>query len=152
MIAAKFSVWTFTDSEVNQVCELFRSICAGALKFDLRKLSKNVRDYAFRWGLLERDEKGQVVPKSYIGWRDLPIEAVWRIIRPAFGTENSKGRSIAKSQVWYDLNIFPDGSRHHSANDLEEITECLIRLQSYGYVWAQFGGSVWEITINNQAK
>jgi hypothetical protein len=142
----KFGGFYFTDSEVDQLCWLYREICAGALKVDLRKLSGGVKKFVFFWGILKRAD-GSVDINSRVGWQDLPIEAVWRIVKPAFKGERSKGRSIARSEVWSNLNLFPEGHRHHKPSDLGEMMDCLIRLQSFGYVWAQFGGSVWEITI-----
>lgn len=141
-----FSIWTFTANEIKQIVALLREICGGALYFDLRRMSKNVRDYVFQWGILKREGK-TIVPSSYLTWRDFPIAAIWEIILPAFNGEHVKGRSIARSDIWLDLNIWPEGNSHHTPRDRDEIEELLIRLQSYGYLWAQFGGSIWEICI-----
>lgn len=146
-----FSIWTFTAGEIKQIVALAKSICAGALRFDLRKMSKNVRDYVIRWGILRREGK-TIVPNPSLTWRDFPIAAVWELILPAFNGEHSKGRSIARSAVWLDLNIWPEGNSHHGARDYEEQIELLIRLQSYGYLWALFGGSVWDISITPEYR
>lgn len=78
--------------------------------------------------------------------------SVWEIVKPAFAGEYCKGRSIAKSSVWGELNVWPEGSRHHTALDLEEITDILLTLSAYGILWAQFAGSCWEITIKPEYR
>jgi hypothetical protein len=151
----KFSVFDFSSSEIDQIVSLI-SWCFGQSReafFDSRKISKQVKDYALNWGLLAKKDGryvcGPLNDRFGRGWahRELPVEAVWRMVRPMFEGAQSRGYSLARQKGWLDLNIYPEEHRDHKPGDMEHIIDILSYLADKGYVNVLMAGSIWEITI-----
>lgn len=165
-MAYKFSIYHFSDKEIDQIIRLAKDYASGRLApIDLRTISKQVQQYALNWRLMVKAEEMQdkeaksgrlyvnnEVGNNFIPYLDLPIEALYRLVKEIFNTypgydeTRSIGYSITKSQGWFNLNIAPAGHNWHSRErDLEEMYNTLSRLAQFGYIIFQFGGSIWNI-------
>jgi len=150
----KFSVFDFSSSEIDQIVMVVTDCSEGRISpYDARVISKQVKDYALSWGLLEKkDERlfcGPLTLNLGRSWahRELPVEAVWRIVKPMFEGKNSIGFSLASKRGWLRLNIYPEKHRRHTQQDMEHIIDTLSYLADHGYVYVQMAGSIWEINI-----
>lgn len=145
----RFSVYTFTSREIDQIIALVREWSGGRIMaLDARTLSKQVRAYAQRWNLVEKRDDGKLYCGSqYLSvTHDLPLEALWRLVEPMMNGQQSIGFSIATNVTWLQLGIWPYGHRHSSEASLSEQVDVLLRLQQYGYLLVQMGGSIWNVS------
>jgi hypothetical protein len=166
----KHHSFDFTDHEINQIVALLRAFMTHDLRkpVDARRLSRQVRDWATGMGYLEwRNASGKCYcwdkgarlyypdQLRYGFFIDLiPIEAVWRVVAPML--EQSRGYGIIRNKAWETLNINPvrgwvetePASREQA---IKEIQEVLIRLQMWGYLYYQYAGSIWAISVLERA-
>lgn len=151
-----FSVYEFTSCEIDQIVVLVREGHTGrVLPIDKRKYSRQVLEYAWRWGITERRGDGREVCRAsgrINSCYDLPGEALWRMVAPMLRGQRSIGKSIARDRMWLDLNIWPEGNRYASATSLEEQEAVLDTLARMGYLIVQRAGSVWEITRRREGE
>jgi hypothetical protein len=150
----KFSVFEFNTREIDQIVEILVSCNQGRINvFDARKISKQVKDYALSWGILIKNEEGRIFCRSYsvpFWHREVPVEAIWRMVQPMFEGQEYKGHSLANNRGWLDLNIYPEDHRNHTQRDMDQIIDILSYLEQYGYISVLMGGSVWEIRVNTK--
>jgi len=145
----RFSVYTFSDSELAQICALVREWSGGRiLPIDQRCFTKQVRAYGERWGLLTRhaDRKLYCDGRHFTPAHDLPVAALWSLVEPMLQGQRSIGRSLTLNAAWLTLGIWPQGHRFATAQTLMEQVAVLDTLQNHGYLLVQRAGSVWEIT------
>jgi hypothetical protein len=127
----KFSVWNFSDKEIDQIVDLVKIWVSGSTNpIDRRKYTKDVLYWATRYNLIimgkdvkewdyqaEKETHPWYVKKwgknryYTTGGSDfdceygLPVEALWRLTQPIF--KNGKGFStITKSKEWHNLNTY----------------------------------------------
>jgi hypothetical protein len=170
----EFSVWSFSDQEIEQIVELTRLWASGSnlpINRKRQRLSKAVVEYAVstglliwrckhgiederRWGDCERcrtrsENWRLVVPKNLHRFNccyDLPNEALWRIVnRDILGGRDYVGYSAADSRGWYTLNIYPERANGWTRRDLEDMLHILTHLDVAGYVSFQCCGNVWDL-------
>lgn len=144
-----FSVYDFSDKEIDQICTLVDHWGRGAiLPIDKRKYTKQVLEYAVGWGLVEtKYRRLHFTYGRFNPVHDVPVEALWRLIRPLLNREGATGFSVTKRQEWQFLNIYPEGHKHARQRDFEAKMEVFDRLMQYGYVFFQHAGSVWNISL-----
>lgn len=159
----KFSVYDFSEKEIDQIVVLFKRYCSGStMPIDRRKVSRQVVEWGLNWGLLARGEnlknyqnetpwyvkerglnrvyftRGVCSPK----WA-LPVEALWRLVENM--VKEHSGFSITKNPGWYQLNIYPATNGSHSDRDLGEMFEIFVHLDMWGYIRFSAAGSCWQI-------
>lgn len=151
----KFSVFTFSEKEIEQITTLTKRWAIGDIYFpvDARKLSKQVKAYARNWALLEERE-GRLYLTS--GTRfdprySLPIEVLWRLVQPMLRTDGATGYSIVNNILWEKhFGIWVQNSKYASERELQEKEGILCELASYQYIILQMAGSTWSITIRER--
>ena len=150
----QFSVFSFSDTEIEQIITLVKSWTNGAiLPVKRTTLTKKVIQYAIGWKLLEERE-GKLYFPQYSVFNpvyDLPIEALWRMVAPMVRTEGQTGYSIVNNPGWDMLNIYPQMSRHASDRDLEAKIDALLKLSQYHYIHFQMAGTTWCIYREKEA-
>jgi hypothetical protein len=151
-----FSVYTFSDKEIDQICELVKKWGRGDiyLPIDARRFTKQVKEYALNWRLLEK-RNGRLFLKSSSSWynstpglfnvRYLPTEAQWRLVEPMLRTDGSTGYSIVNNKLWENLGITPQNNKHATEQDLCEKEDILLELSGHHYINFLMAGSVWRI-------
>lgn len=88
--------------------------------------------------------------KPFSHWRMIPDEVRWELVREMMGGENVKGRSIAKSPLWWAFDIRPDGDKYHTDTDAEQMIDVLYDMPRY--LSFQFGGSIWEVSVRPEYR
>lgn len=92
---------------------------------------------------------------------DMPQEAIWRMLEPIF--EQGKGHwTITNSSVWRQFGIWCasdrewnrkeeiEGKKHLTLGEaryIPFIKDVLNVLEKWGYIWFQYAGSVWQVTL-----
>jgi hypothetical protein len=158
----KFSVYSFSSKEIDQICELVKRWSHGDVfrPVDARKLTKQVKDYAANWNLLEK-RNGRLFIKSASSWNNvtpgifnvvhnLPVEVLWRLVQPMLKNDTYIGYSIVNSKLWYDLGIAPQNDRHVTDVELQEKEDILLKLSCHHYINFQMAGSVWGIYVEER--
>lgn len=147
----KFSVWQFSDKEIDMICTLVRKWTLGHITLIKRaSLTKQVIKYALDWGLLELRGKRLYFPlySSFRPRYDLPTECLWRMVKPMLSTEHHTGYTIVNNPLWSSLNIYPQNSIHAKDGDMEEKQDILLELDKHHYIFFQFSGTTWNITCD----
>jgi hypothetical protein len=146
----------FTSSDIDAILALLSDPSrmrhnrnGGLVINDARTVPARVRQWMLRWGILEKTREGLTTTWQWNEPMDfLPIEALWRIVRSML-TDGHAGHSIVRHRGWKALNLWVEGEYHFGARDQEEMERLLCELSSYGYIYAQFSGSVWSIDERN---
>jgi hypothetical protein len=175
----KFSVYEFTDKEINQIVELAEQWLAGSLwtPIDKRRYTKQVIQYATNWRLLVKgsdisdyNKERESTYKKFVDNRvynnsdilndfvpayDAPVEVLWRlfekhVLNQAKGENNIYGYSLSTVKGWLNLNIRPNEHKDQQQYDLEALEQVLIKLASYNYITWQRAGNTWWIEIHEQ--
>lgn len=155
MTRYQFSVYTFSEQEIEQIISLVKRWAKSDIWFpiDARTLTRRVKEYAVSWDLLEkRDGRLYLTGGSKFSPRyNLPVEALWRLVLPMLRTDGVTGYSIVNNKLWEVLDIYPQNSRGASDRDLEEKIGILGELSAYQYIYLQMAGSVWSITRREES-
>jgi hypothetical protein len=150
----QFSVHNFSSKEIDQICELVKRWAKGdaCLPVDARKLTKQVKEYALHWNLLERREGRLYITTGYAFnvCYSLPIEALWRLVQPML-KEGITGYSIVNSPMWMALGIAPQNNRFATEQELHEKEHILLELSAHHYINFQMAGSIWRIDREERA-
>ena len=150
-MGAKFSIYEFSENEIARIARLLPEFSTGVHGVDGRTMTKQVRDFATSWNIIEKTPNGYKF-RDCFNWLDLPIESLWLLIEPMLNGESSRGYSLGSDKRWLDLNIYPVGHRFHCQRDIEDIHTILNKLSSHAYLYVQMAGSVWEITKRNRER
>lgn len=150
----KFSVYSFSSKEIDQICELVKEWSMGRmLPVDARKLSKQVKEYALNYCLLERKNGRLYITAGYrfnIHY-NFPIEALWRLVQPMLREDGTAGYSIVNNALWMqNLGIAPRNSRFATERELEEQESILLELAASHYINVQMAGNAWSIYIEEK--
>lgn len=150
----KFSVYGFSDKEIEQVCTLTRrwANCDHWLPIDARKFTKQVKEYALNWLLLEK-KKGRLYisgNSSFNPRYDLPIEALWRLVSPMIKKDGTAGYSIINDGAWRNLGLAPQNSIHAVERELTEKENILIELSTHHYIDFYMAANCWSIRLNGK--
>lgn len=140
---------TLTPKETTQLTALVEQWASGRLlPIDCRTISAPVKRWALAMGLLAQRADRRLVcgGSAFSPTYELPIDALWALVRPMLHGQRSRGRSLASDPHWLTLNIYPEGQRGYTQRDYDEQMAVMGRLASHGYLIVQMGGSVWEIT------
>lgn len=139
----------FASKEIDQLLWVAAELVSGVSTIDARRLSPKVRRWLEHWNYCEKTPAGFAFTSLACGqysssW--LPLEALWRVVSPMLGDSRSAGHSICKNHGWRVLNVFSADQALYSTRDEETIADVLATLDSYGYIYFQSAGSVWEVT------
>ena len=141
---------TFTAKETTQLTTLVEQWASGRLlPLDCRTISAPVKRWALAMGLLAKRADSRCVCGAGYAFHpayELPIDALWALVRPMLRGQRSRGKSLATDSRWLTLNVYPEGHRAYAQRDLDEQMAVLGRLANHGYLIVQMAGSVWEIT------
>lgn len=148
----------FTEKELEQLCSLTKRWTMGDCfcPIDARKFTRQVKRWACSYWLLEQRGKRLYItsPSSYKNQSGfvfhpqlLPIEAIWKIVQPMIGENESIGWSIGNKPEWETLDIYPRKSKYHSDRDEQAMINILLLLSGHHYINFQIAGSVWDIRI-----
>ncbi len=161
----RFSVWNFSDKEIDQICQLTRAWANGSTRpVDMRRYTDQVLHYAKSRNLIMRGDKFPTWSETYKKFfapnphrfflsygndfdprYSLPPECLWRILKPAI--DKATGRSLATYKEWLDLNIAPETHKYHKHDrDLNAMIEIFCLLDQWHYIIFQYAGSVWQVT------
>jgi hypothetical protein len=125
-----FSIWGFSDKEINQIVSLVKEWSTGGTNpVDLRKYTKQVKEYAKRWKLIvlgseiqewnyekedfvnpwyvERSGKNRyyLADGKFDALHSIPVEALWQLVSEVL--EDGKGHfTITHSKKWHNLGIW----------------------------------------------
>lgn len=165
----KFSVWDFSDTEIDQIVKLI-DLASSLNPLDRRRYTRQVQEFALsrnlvywqcRHGIQGRtwapyppldeckdcrreDWRLYAEPSRWDPSQDLPVEALWRIVDPIIGERT--GFSIARQRNWQRLNIWEEGSKYATERDYLAKLQVLNKLFFHRYIIFQYAGSVWQIT------
>jgi hypothetical protein len=149
----KFSVFTFSNKEIEMICNLMKLSVRGYIQPVKRNtLTKNVIRYAINWKLLEQRENGKLYIPQYGNFNavhDLPVESLWRLVEPMLN-HTTTGYSLVNQPLWENLNIYAQNSRHATSRDLEAKEDIMLKLSSYHYINFQMAGTIWCITREHE--
>lgn len=101
---------------------------------------------------------------SYVHY--LPAEAMWRMVKPIF--ERGKGYyTITSAKEWHNFGIWcskddvwnkqdeaallrESYATYSEARYIPFMMDILNELQQNGYIWFQYAGTVWQVTIRKE--
>ena len=152
----KFSIYNFTDKEIEQIVTLVKRWANGDtwVPVDARTFTKQVKEYARNWWLLEKRDDGRLYLTKGCRFNpryDLPPEALWRLVEPMLRKDGATGYSIVNNPLWEKhLGIEVQNSRHASNRDLQEKEDILLELSAHHYIYFQMAGTVWNIQRERQ--
>jgi hypothetical protein len=161
-----FSVYKFSDKEIDQICELTKRWAEGDRwrPLDARKNTKQVREYGIQWNLLTKEEGARLFLTSCISYCnknnrvfnprwDLPAEALWRLVEPMLRTDGSTGYSIVNNPLWFkNLAIAAQNQRGVTPQEMRDKEDILLELSGHHYINFQMAGNVWNITREDEQK
>jgi len=141
----------FTDKELDQIADLIeRFYTADYRPIDKRRYTRAALQFAQDVNLIEMREKrlrpvkeSRVFSAAYYA----PVGAAWRIFRRRIMAEDQVGYSITKSKGWEYLGPWYSTSFHFTQNDEMEMMQILQGFDSFGLLWFQHSGTVWDIRI-----
>lgn len=116
-------------------------------------LSKPAMAFLKSKGFIAKDPNGKYYPKDSrstlgpyfsVDWMWLPVDILWRVVAPMLNDGHS-GYSITANRGWNRLNLYSKGEYGYSEPNEEQVMRVLLELSAYGYIWFQFGGSIWCI-------
>ncbi len=154
-----FSVWAFTDREIDIVVDHVLQYNRGFSRpIDRRRVPRTVQEYGisrhlFIPGFVPGNNGRWYYSSSIIGGTfdtgsDTPVESLWRMVNPMIGPEGTVGYSINRDERWKTLNIWPLNERRdqrgqaYAARDRWDV---LCRLAQHGYIWFDAAGTIWDI-------
>lgn len=157
----KYYEYTFSDKEIEQICELVKRWSCGDIwrPIDARHYTKQVKEWALNvWStnLLEkRDNRLYITSSSsynnasgsvFVPRWNLPVEVLWRLVRPMLREDGATGYNIVNNKMWMShLGIAPQNDRYANDRELKEKEDILLLLDQHHYIIFQMAGSVWSI-------
>jgi len=127
----------FSDKEIDQLVALVPAWIQGQ-KIDQRKLTRQVRNFAVRYGLVPALHGEYVLTTAPDTIYDLPTEVLWRLVKPIIGRHS--GYTIVADPAWpHSLNL--------AKGDIASIGFALYRLSQAGYITFDSAGSIWRIEV-----
>lgn len=143
-----FSIFSFSDKEVDMICELVKNWVSGYLTPIKRAtITKQVEKYAIAYNLLQQ-RSGRLYLATNTGFNpvyDLPVECMWRLVQPMLKADEQTGYSIVSHGNWEHFNLYPQKHYHASDRDLEAKIEVLCKLDAYHYIYFHMAGSTWAV-------
>lgn len=141
-----FSIWQFTDKDIDQIAEMIRFWSLGNPnafigihgEIDRRKVSSNVFEYAKSYGLVAQGKdikdwqgKRPYWCKSKSRWYiysgnslmpfnplyTAPVEVIWRILSPIFKDGHTGFTSIISDSRWLDLGVWYRGTNEWNSEN-----------------------------------
>jgi len=167
----RFSVYNFTDGEIEQIVRLLEKRAMGSIRpIDRRRYSKQVQEWAIAWNVLDwgrnitryeaRGDELVKVPETWIESPDrlyfkpygdfdfvhcMPTEALWKMVEPI--VRDRSGYSITADRRWRTFDVWEAGNKHSTNDDINKIFRILVHLQMHGYIIFQAAGSIWRVEI-----
>lgn len=151
-MAHKFSVFDFSDKEIDQICALVKRWVQGYTSpIDARKFTKQVREWGIAWGILAK-KHGRLYTQGdgFSALHNMPVEALWRMVEPMLREDGTTGYSVVNNKGWDLLNIYPQNSKYASGRDLDAKIDVLLKLSQWHYIHFQMAGSTWAIYPENK--
>lgn len=143
-------------SQIDEVLAVLANERQGEFKsgwIKVKGLSKPAFEFLKRQEFIAKESDGKYYPKysrSSLGpyfnidWYWLPVDFLWRVVEPMLNAGHG-GYSITGNRAWNRLNLYSKGEYGYSESNEECIMKVLLELAAYGYIWYQFGGSIWCI-------
>lgn len=151
-------IYNFSNKEIDGICDLVKrwSISDRSMPVDARRLTKQVKEWAINWNLLEVRNKRIHITSclSYnnlsgciFNLQSLPLEVIWRLVQPMLREDGTAGYSIVNNGLWMKhFGIAPQNNRHVTDGELKEKEDILCLLALHQYIYLQMAGNVWSIS------
>jgi hypothetical protein len=143
-------IYNFSNKEIETLCSLVKRWSMGDIYMpvDARTLTKQVKEWAINWNLLEVRNRRIHITTGYIfNLQSLPLEVIWRLVQPMLREDGTAGYSIVNNPLWMKhFGIAPQNNRHVTDGELKEKEDILCLLALHQYIYLQMAGNVWSIT------
>jgi len=160
-----FGWYTFTEGDLDLMAQIIREWNRGEIlpSSDVRrKLTVSKHGAVRRWAesesiigygtsLASHRRRLVYMTSEQRGWRrfslisQLPVEVLWRLVKPMLRTDGATGFSVTAHEAWLDLNVYPRRHRFYGEDDRRVQEDVLFELATHRYITFQALADVWEI-------